>query len=72
MSTHPNSHVTDLKTGLWPQVLSLLGRAGESVMIDLLLDCGIFLPIADSHGNFSQLSGKCFGKLPVEAEALLT
>lgn len=58
ISTYPNSHVTSMKTRPWPQILMLLGREGERAMIDLILDCGIFLPVEGSHATFSQLSGE--------------
>lgn len=57
-STYPNFHVTSMKAFPWPQVLALLGKAGERTMIDLILDCGIFLPIKSGKGTFHQLSGK--------------
>lgn len=47
-----------MKTSPWPQVLTLMGREGERAMIDLILDCGIFLPIKNGLGSFHQLSGE--------------
>lgn len=58
ISTYPNSHVTSLKASPWPEILALMGKQGESVMIDLLLDCGIFIPIETSRGSYHQLSGQ--------------
>jgi telomerase reverse transcriptase len=57
--TYPNSHVTSIKGWPWPQVLGLLGQAGERIMVDLILDCGIFLPIENANGSYHQLSGEC-------------
>jgi telomerase reverse transcriptase len=54
----PNRHVTTLKGLLWKQILQLLGRDGEEVMISLIVDCGIFLPLGFGRGNFYQLSGQ--------------
>lgn len=56
-AVHPNSHVAAMKDAPWPQVLALLGKEGERVMIDLILDCGIFLPVKTGRGNYHQLSG---------------
>ena len=58
ISTYPNSHVTSMKASPWPQVLALMGKEGERAMIDLILDCGIFLPVESGRGSFYQLSGK--------------
>lgn len=57
LSVHPNSHVVAMKAAPWPQVLALMGKEGERAMIDLLLDCGIFLPVENGRGNYHQLSG---------------
>lgn len=58
ISTYPNSHVTSMTASPWPQVLGLMGKEGEKAMIDLILDCGIFLPFENGRGNYHQLSGK--------------
>ncbi|KAK1752439.1 hypothetical protein QBC47DRAFT_57775 [Echria macrotheca] len=54
---HANQHVQALKTEPWPQLLMLLGKAGERIMIDLLVDCAIFEPIQAGKDNLYQLSG---------------
>jgi telomerase reverse transcriptase len=46
-----------MKEAPWPQVLVLLGKEGERAMIDLILDCGIFLPVKNGRGNYHQISG---------------
>ncbi|PQE12601.1 Telomerase reverse transcriptase protein [Rutstroemia sp. NJR-2017a BBW] len=61
--TYPNSHVTSIKGWPWPQVLGLLGQAGERIMVDLILDCGIFLPIENASGSYHQLSGQPLSEL---------
>ena len=55
---HLNSHRRALKEAPWPQLLALLGKGGEKVMIDLLLDCSIFTSVDAGRGNYHQLSGK--------------
>ncbi|KAL2756260.1 hypothetical protein ACRALDRAFT_1070651 [Sodiomyces alcalophilus JCM 7366] len=56
-SLYPNHHVKALKEAPWPQLLMLLGQSGEKMMIDLLVDCAIFVPIQAGVGNLHQLSG---------------
>ncbi|RYP25294.1 hypothetical protein DL767_008472 [Monosporascus sp. MG133] len=55
---HPNPHVDMLKSVPWPQLLLLLGQSGERIMMDLLLDCAIFVPVNAGTNNYSQISGK--------------
>lgn len=57
-SVFPNERVAVLKQTPWPQLLSLLGRAGEGMMINMLLDCAIFIPIEVGQSNYYQLSGQ--------------
>lgn len=59
VAAHPNEHVETLKGYLWQQILNLLGKDGNSIMADLLLDCGVFVPLDKSLGTFYQLSGGC-------------
>ena len=56
-SVHVNHRVQSLKESPWPQLLALLGREGERIMIDLLLDCSIFASVEVGRGNYRQLSG---------------
>jgi hypothetical protein len=58
LSLHPNSHFRDMKAAPWPEILHLLGRTGERVMIDLILDCGIYTSVESGRDNYCQLSGK--------------
>jgi telomerase reverse transcriptase len=57
-SVHPNQHVHALKEAPWPHILSLLGKAGERIMIDLLMDGAIFVAVEAGKGNLYQMSGK--------------
>ncbi|KAL5321239.1 hypothetical protein ACEPPN_012053 [Leptodophora sp. 'Broadleaf-Isolate-01'] len=74
VSTYPNSHVTEMKARPWPQVLLLMGKEGERAMIDLILDCGVFLAVEKGHGTFNQLSGVPLADLPLlpTSDAVLT
>jgi telomerase reverse transcriptase len=56
-AVYTNNHVRTLKEEPWPQLLLLLGKAGERIMIDLLLDCSIFRQVRAGRGNYEQLSG---------------
>lgn len=58
VSVYPNQYVMSLKGQPWLDVLGLLGNDGQRIMIDLILDCGIFIPVQSGHGNYYQLSGK--------------
>ncbi|KNG48986.1 telomerase reverse transcriptase [Stemphylium lycopersici] len=54
---HVNSHVRTLKEPVWCRLHALLGQGGDRIMMNLLLDCSIFLPVEANAGNFYQLSG---------------
>lgn len=57
-SVSPNHNVESLKMSPWPELLALLGQSGEFIMIDLLLDCAIFVAVKAGKDNFCQISGK--------------
>lgn len=57
-SAYPNERVAVLRQTPWPQLLSLLGNSGEGMMINMLLDCAIFLPIKTGQSSYYQLSGQ--------------
>lgn len=58
-SLYFNGRVAAVKREPWPQLLALLGKSGEIIMINLLLSCSVFLHIDAGHGNYYQLSGEC-------------
>ncbi|KAF0638481.1 hypothetical protein FPSE5266_10706 [Fusarium pseudograminearum] len=41
----------------WPQLLALLGKAGEEIMTKLLLDASIYVAVEAGLNNYHQLSG---------------
>jgi telomerase reverse transcriptase len=53
-----NTHVSMMKASLWTKILEIMGKKGDEMMIDLIMDCGIFLPIVGGQGNYYQLSGR--------------
>jgi telomerase reverse transcriptase len=61
VSTCPNSHVASMKADPWPQILMLMGKEGEKMMVDLILDCGVFVEIGNGRETYHQLSGECVG-----------
>ena len=58
VSYYPNSNVKALKGSSWTEVLVLLGKEGEKILLDLFLDCGIFIAGEEGLGNYYQLSGR--------------
>ena len=57
VSYYPNGNVDLLKGSAWTGILSLLGKEGDQIMLELLLDCGIYMAIDQDQGNYYQLSG---------------
>ena len=60
VSHYPNANVNTLKGSSWSEVLSLLGNEGDRIMLDIFMDCGIFLAGHEGQGNYYQLSGRCW------------
>jgi len=58
VSHYPNNHVNTLKGRVWTDVLTLLGKEGERLLLDLILDHDIFVAVESGRGNYYQLSGK--------------
>lgn len=54
---YKNHHVTSMKASPWPQVLTYFGKGKEKAMLDLILDCGIFIPVDEFNSNYYQLCG---------------
>lgn len=54
----PNENVATLKSHPWAEILPLLGKSGDRIMLGLLLDCGIFVAVGPGKDNFYQLSGE--------------
>ncbi|KAL9002381.1 MAG: hypothetical protein Q9188_004680 [Gyalolechia gomerana] len=54
---YPNSHVGTLKSRLWSDLLNLLGKDGEQIMLETILECAIYAPVESGKGNYYQLSG---------------
>ncbi|OAA73491.1 Telomerase ribonucleoprotein complex - RNA-binding domain protein [Cordyceps fumosorosea ARSEF 2679] len=62
-SRYPNDQVTSLKSSPWPQLLALLGQSGEKTMINMLVDCSMFVAIKPGLNNFYQISGTPISEL---------
>lgn len=58
LSHYPNSNVETLKDVAWAEILGLLGKEGNRIMLDMVMFCGIFVAVDGGQGNYYQLSGK--------------
>ena len=58
ISHFPNYNVNVVKKADWTEVLDLLGKEGDRIMLDLVLQCDIFQLVNGGQGNFYQLSGR--------------
>lgn len=54
---HPNDSIVRVKSSAWSDVALLLGEDAESILSNLLLDCGIFVRMSAGKDNYFQLSG---------------
>lgn len=55
-----NQHTELLVSSPWCSLLALLGKGGDIVMIDLLLESCLFMPSGDNTQSLRQISGTCF------------
>jgi len=53
----PNPHVETVTSPAWCKLLSLLGKGGDMIMVDLLLECALFVPALDGIHSLRQVSG---------------
>jgi telomerase reverse transcriptase len=60
----PNSHVEALLSPEWCRLLAEIGKGGDLIMADLLLECAIFIPTTQGggfdRGNYYQLNGMVY------------
>ena len=61
VSHYPNSNVKLLKGPAWTEILALLGKEADHILLNLLLDCGIFIAGEEDLDNYYQLSGRACG-----------
>lgn len=54
---HPNDSIDRLKSSTWSDVALVLGEDAEDILSNLLLDCGVFIPMSAGKDNYFQLSG---------------
>jgi telomerase reverse transcriptase len=52
-----------MKAWPWPNILALMGKAGEGSMVSLVVDCGIFVAVDGGYGTYHQLSGSSMSPL---------
>lgn len=65
ISHYANSHVGTLKSAPWAEVLSLPGKEGDGIMLDLILNFGIFVSVDSGKNNYYQLCGTLYAERPV-------
>ena len=53
-----NEHVEKLKTSPWTSLVAMLGAHGYLTMLELVLGCGVFLPVAKGSNTVYQASGR--------------
>ncbi|MCJ1384110.1 hypothetical protein MMC17_007226 [Xylographa soralifera] len=64
VSLYPNAQVATMKDAAWSSILKVLGKAGDQIMLDMILDCGLFVEVEVGKNNFYQLSGAPLSELP--------
>lgn len=57
LSSCTNPNVERLKRQAWSTLPSVLGKAGEGILSNMLMECGVFVPVHGDGGNLTQLSG---------------
>ncbi|KAF1815917.1 hypothetical protein P152DRAFT_201927 [Eremomyces bilateralis CBS 781.70] len=54
--SNPSHRVETMKGKFWCDLCRILGPAGERIMEELLLNCGIFVPVECGRGSYYQLN----------------
>ena len=54
---YSNAHTELVVSSPWCALLSLLGKGGDIIMVDLLLECCLFLPAGEKTKSLRQFSG---------------
>lgn len=62
VNRHPNSYAEAVKGPVWSALLVALGPGGDRIMIELLMNCGVFASLDGPSGTCYQLSGKFLGR----------
>jgi hypothetical protein len=60
---YPNNHVETVTNATWCNLLALLGKGGDLIMTELLVDCCLFTPTLAGAKSLRQLSGRIFTHL---------
>ena len=60
VSHYPNNHVSTMKNAVWAELLGLLGQEGDRIILDMILGCGIYLPLESGRDNCYQVCGVSF------------
>lgn len=57
-SAHSNEYAERLRSPAWNIILGLAGDGGEDLIVDLLLNCGLYAQVEKSQGIYYQICGK--------------
>lgn len=57
VNLYPNENTRKFKIKPWTEIISVLGRSGDAILRDLLLDCGVFVLIEQGKDNLHQVCG---------------
>lgn len=71
VSHYPNNHVSTLKSAIWAEVLSLPGKEGDGIILDLILNFGVFVSVDSGKNNYYQLCGTFPAERPVIGDCRL-
>lgn len=58
VSRYPNENVSTMKNAAWTDILGILGKEGDEIMLSVIVDCSLFAAIDGGRQNHYQLSGK--------------
>lgn len=64
VSPERNEHVDRLKGDAWAGLTKLVGTNGVVTLVQLLQNCGMFMPLEGGRDNFVQISGVSLSELP--------
>ena len=56
--TSNRTNASVMSSRAWQELLQLLGKDGDKVMLDIILYCGVFIPADIGKDNLIQVSGQ--------------
>ena len=52
-----NPHVKIIKSQVWADLLTEIGKGGDKIFTNLLVNCAMFMPIAEDQSRLRQFNG---------------